>query len=110
MPSLIHDVTDASFDVDVTKHAGLVLVDFWAPWCGPCKTMAPVLDELASAYEGEVRIVKLNADNNKDQSVWNQVRGLPTLILFQDGVERERVVGMTTKSRLAALFDKYLEG
>lgn len=104
-----HNVTDASFEADVTRQDGLVLVDFWAPWCGPCKTMSPLLDELAIEYAGEVRVAKVNADENKACCVRLGIRGLPTLILYQDGVERERLQGLSGKSRLAALFDKYLE-
>lgn len=109
MSSLIQTVTDASFEADVSHHSGIVLVDFWAPWCGPCKALAPLLDELAGDYEGQARIAKINADDNKTVSERFTVRGLPTLIVFEDGVERERVLGLQSKSRLAALLDKYLE-
>lgn len=104
-----HNVTEASFDAEVTKQAGLVLVAFWAPWCSPCKTMSPLLDELAIDYVGELRIAKVNADENKALCEQLGIRGLPTLILYRDSVEQERVQGVTGKSRLAAVFDKYLE-
>jgi thioredoxin 1 len=109
MSPLIQTVTDASFEDDVSQHPGIVLVDFWAPWCGPCKALAPLLDELAGDYEGQARIAKINADDNKTVGERFTVRGLPTLIVFQDGVERERVLGLQSKSRLAALLDKYVD-
>lgn len=109
MSALIHTVTDASFEAEVSRSAGLVLVDFWAPWCGPCKALAPLLDELAEDYAGQARVAKVNADDNKGASEQFSVRGLPTLILFQDGVEKERVLGLVSKSRLATLLDKYVE-
>ncbi len=109
MPTNTHTVTDASFEAEVLKTPGVTLVDFWAPWCGPCKALAPLLDELATDYAGEARIVKVNADDNKQASERFAVRGLPTLLLFKDGVEKERVLGLVTKSRLANLIDKHLE-
>lgn len=109
MTTLIQTVTDESFEADVIQSAGITLVDFWAPWCAPCKAIAPLLDELADDYAGQVRIAKINADDNKLSGGRLAVRGLPTLIVFQDGVERERVLGQISKSRLAALLDKYVE-
>jgi len=109
MSQYIQTVTDASIEADVIQSTGLVLVDFWAPWCGPCKTLAPLLNDLAQDYQGQLCIAKINADDNKASSDRFSVRGLPTLILFENGVERERVLGVTSKSRLAALLDKYLE-
>ncbi len=109
MPSLIQTVTDASFEAHINPGSGVVLVDFWAPWCGPCKALSPLLDELAGDYAGQVQIAKVNADDNKAVGERFTVRGLPTLIVFQDGVERERVLGLQSKSRLAALLDKYVD-
>ena len=109
MSQHILTVTDASLEADVINTPGLVLVDFWAPWCGPCKTLAPLLNELAEDYQGQVRIAKINADDNKSAGERFTVRGLPTLILFENGIERERVLGLTSKSRLGALLDKHLE-
>jgi len=109
MSTAIHTVTDASFEAEVLQQAGIVLVDFWAPWCGPCKALSPLLDELAGDFAGQARIAKVNADDNKAASERLSVRGLPTLILFQDGVEKERVLGLISKSRLSTLLDKYVE-
>jgi thioredoxin 1 len=102
-------VTDASLEADVINSHGLTLIDFWAPWCGPCKMLAPLLDELADEYRGQLRIAKINADENKESGTRLTVRGLPTLILFENGVERERVLGTISKSRLTALIDQHLE-
>lgn len=102
------DVTDASIDAAISE--GLTLVDFWAPWCGPCKALAPMLNELAGDYGADVKVVKLNSDDNQAASDRFAVRGLPTLILFKDGAECERIVGLVSKTRLAAAIDKHLEG
>lgn len=101
--------TDQTFLADVDQRSGVVLVDFWAEWCAPCKTLLPVLGEIAEIYAGEAAVVKINADENKEITGRFEVRGLPTLILFKDGVEQERLLGMTSKTRIAALLDKYLE-
>jgi len=101
--------TDQTFVADVDQRMGVVLVDFWAEWCAPCKSLLPVLGEIADVYAGEAAVVKINADENKEIAGRLQVRGLPTLILFKDGIEQERVLGMTSKTRIAALLDKYLE-
>ena len=102
------DGNDASFEADVLKAPGVVLVDFWAEWCAPCRALAPILDGLADEYP-EIRVVKVNSDENRAVSEQCNVRGLPSLLLFVDGVERERVLGLTSKTRLAALVDQHLE-
>lgn len=102
-------ITDASLSSEVLECPGWLLVDFWAEWCGPCKALAPLLDELAADYAGELRVGKMNADTNKASMERFDVRGLPTLILFKDGVEKERMVGVHTKTRMAALLDQHLE-
>lgn len=101
--------TDQAFSAEVEQRPGFVLVDFWADWCAPCKSLLPILGEIADLYAGEVAVVKINADENPATRDRLQVRGLPTLVLFKNGVELERVLGMTSKTRIAALLDAYLE-
>ncbi|MFJ4144488.1 thioredoxin TrxA [Pseudomonas sp. NPDC089734] len=105
---LIKHVTDASFEADVLKASGPVLVDYWAEWCGPCKMIAPVLDEIASTYEGRLTVVKLNIDANAETPGKHGVRGIPTLMLFKDGNVEATKVGALSKSQLAAFIDAHL--
>ena len=105
--SIIH-VTDASFESDVLKAELPVLVDYWAAWCGPCKMIAPLLDEAAEQYQGRVIIAKLNVDENPDTPAQYGVRGIPTLMLFKDGKVAETKVGALSKSQLNAFLDSSL--
>ncbi|MFP5430857.1 MAG: thioredoxin TrxA [Gammaproteobacteria bacterium] len=102
---LIVNATDASFESDVLKAGGAVLVDYWAPWCGPCKMIAPILDELASEYQGRLTIVKVNVDDNPGTAQKYGVRGIPTLTLFKDGAVEATKVGALSKSQLTAFLD-----
>ena len=95
-------VTDASFDQDVLNASEPVIVDFWAEWCGPCKMIAPVLEEIAEEYDGKLRIVKLNVDDNPQTARRFDVMSIPTLILFQDGQPKKRMVGAKGKNALLA--------
>lgn len=102
---LIVNATDASFETDVLKADGPVLVDYWAPWCGPCKMVAPILDELASEYQGRLTIVKVNVDENPATAQKFGVRGIPTLSLFKSGNVEATKVGALSKSQLTAFLD-----
>ena len=93
----------ASFDQEVLKSEVPVVVDFYADWCGPCKRMEPVLEKVAHAYDGKVKVVKLNSDENQDLSLKYQVRGLPTLILFRAGQEVDRKLGFQSEQDLNKL-------
>lgn len=104
----IINTTDASFDTDVVNSDGLVLVDFWAAWCGPCKAIAPVLEELAEDYQGRVKIVKVDVDANPQSAARFGIRSIPTLFVFKNGERVETVVGGRPKSEFAALLDKHL--
>ena len=101
---VIH-ITDASFENEVVKSGKPVLIDFWAEWCGPCKMIAPMLDEIATEYQGKVTIAKLNIDENPKTPQRFNVRGIPTLILFKNGKVEGQKVGALRKSDLAAFLD-----
>ncbi|MFT6559549.1 MAG: thioredoxin 1 [Sneathiella sp.] len=94
------NVTDASFDQDVLKNEGLVLVDFWAEWCGPCKTIAPSLEELSNEMAGNITIAKINIDENPNTPTKYGVRGIPTMILFKDGEVAGTKVGASPKGQI----------
>lgn len=102
---LIVNTTDANFEADVLKADGPVLVDYWAPWCGPCKIIAPVLDEIAADYQGRLKIVKVNVDDNGATAAKFGVRGIPTLSLFKNGAVAATKVGALSKSQLTAFID-----
>ncbi len=105
---LIKHVSDASFDSDVLKTDGPVLVDYWAEWCGPCKMIAPILDDLSSEYQGKLQIAKMNVDENSETPAKYGIRGIPTLMLFKDGAVVATKVGALSKSQLAAFIDSHL--
>jgi thioredoxin 1 len=104
----IKHVTDASFEDDVVKSSGPVLVDFWAEWCAPCKMIAPMLNEIADEYQGKVTIAKLNIDESPKTPLRFNVRGIPTLILFKNGQVEGQKVGALRKTDLAAFLDSKL--
>ena len=108
MSSNIVHVTDNSFESDVLDADTPVLVDYWAEWCGPCKAIAPILDQIATEYEGKVRVAKLNIDDNQLTPPKYGIRGIPTLMLFKGGNVEATKVGAVSKSQLAAFLDSNL--
>ena len=101
-------VSDASFEADVLKVSGPVLVDYWAEWCGPCKMIAPILDEVAESYDGRLTVAKLNIDENADTPPKFGIRGIPTLMLIKDGQVVATKVGALSKSQLTAFIDSHI--
>ena len=108
MSEHITHVSDAEFESQVLKSDTPVLVDFWAEWCGPCKMISPVLDELADAYDGKVKIAKVNVDENRATAVKYHVRSIPMLLLFKDGQIQATQVGAVGKGQLTQMIDKTL--
>lgn len=108
MSQHIHHVTDANFDAEVLQSATPVLVDYWAEWCGPCKMIAPVLDEVANEYGNKLKVVKLNIDENQSTPPKYGIRGIPTLMLFKNGNIEATKVGALSKSQLTAFIDSHI--
>ncbi len=105
---LIKHTSDATFEADVLKSDKPVLVDYWAEWCGPCKMIAPILDEVSSAYQDKLQIAKMNVDENRDIPAKFGIRGIPTLMLFKDGQLAATKVGAMSKAQLTAFIDQQL--
>ena len=103
--SEIHHVKDDTFEDEVLKSETPVLVDYWAEWCGPCKSIAPILDEVAKEYEGRLKIAKINVDENQQTPAKFGIRGIPTLMLFKNGNVEATRVGALSKSQLTAFLD-----
>jgi thioredoxin 1 len=104
----VADVSDVTFDQEVLKSSMVVLIDFWAPWCGPCKAIAPVVEELAGTYEGKLKVVKMNVDDNPQTPSKYGVRGIPNLLLIKGGSVAEQIVGAVPKAHLIRAIDRAL--
>ena len=101
----VQQVSDVSFHSDVLQADVPVLIDFWAPWCGPCKAIAPVVEELAGEYDGRLKVVKMNVDDNPQTPAQYGVRGIPNLILFKSGEVKQQIVGAVPKGHLVKAID-----
>jgi len=108
MAGNVLEITDNNFEQEVVTSSVPVLVDFWAAWCAPCRMLAPTVEAIAKDYDGKAKVGKLNVDENNEVSAKFGIKGIPTLILFKDGVEQERVVGATTKDNIARMLDKHM--
>ncbi len=104
----IINATTATWDAEVIGAGGVVLVDFWAVWCGPCRMVAPTVEELAKEYEGKIKVVKLNTDENPDIASKYKIMGIPTLMFFKDGNKVDQIVGAVPKSQLKDKIDSLL--
>ena len=108
MSEHIKHVSDSTFDTEVLQAPTPVLVDYWAEWCGPCKMIAPILDEVSKDYDGKLRVAKMNVDENRDVPAKYGIRGIPTLMLFKDGQLAATKVGALSKAQLTAFIDSHL--
>ena len=106
----IVELTDASFDQDVLKSEQPVMVDFWAAWCGPCKALAPIVEEVATAYNGKLKVAKMDVDKNVATPQRYGVRGIPTLLIFKGGKVQEQIVGYVPKETIQKALDKHVAG
>ncbi len=108
MSEAVTSVTNDTFETVVIQSSNLIMVDFWATWCGPCKIVAPVVEELAQEYAGKVNFAKVNTDENPDIASRFNIRGIPTLIFFKDGKVLDQIVGAVPKAQLKSKIDSFL--
>jgi len=106
----VMEVTDSSFQEEVIESTQPVLVDFWASWCAPCRMLAPTIDAVANDFTGRAKIVKLNVDDNSETSAKYNIKGIPTLLLFKDGVIKDQIVGATSKDNIARMIEAQMSG
>jgi len=104
----IQEVTSSTWDSDVLKYQGLVMIDFWAAWCGPCRIVAPTVEELAKEYTGKIKVMKLNTDDNPDIASKYNIMGIPTLMFFKDGRKLDQTVGAVPKQQLKEKIESLL--
>jgi thioredoxin 1 len=108
MSGKVPEVGDQNFETEVLNSTIPVLVDFWAAWCAPCRMLAPVVDAIADQYQGKAKVVKLNVDENMVTAGKYNIRGIPTLLLFKEGIIKEQIVGNTTKDTISKMIDNHL--
>ncbi len=108
MADHVHEVSDQSFEQDVLQSDKPTLIDFWAPWCGPCRVIGPIIEELAPSYEGKAKMVKMNVDDNPGVAQRFQVTAIPTLIIFKNGQVADRAVGLLPKNELKKFIERNL--
>lgn len=104
----VKEVSDSSFDGDILKSSVPVLVDFWAPWCGPCRSVAPIVDDLANQYAGKLKVAKINVDESTEVAMRYQITSIPTFILFKNGQVADRALGALPRSEFVKLIDRNL--
>ncbi|MBI2349264.1 MAG: thioredoxin [Deltaproteobacteria bacterium] len=110
MSEYIKEVNDDNFEQAILQSKTPVLVDFWAPWCGPCRMLAPTVEAIAEQYAGDARVAKLNVDDNPSVVQRYRIQGIPTLILFQGGEEKERIIGVASKEAILRMIDEHATG
>lgn len=102
------EVTTSNWDTEVIKAQGLVMIDFWAAWCGPCRMISPTVEELAKEYSGKIKVLKLNTDENSEIASRYKIMGIPTIMFFKDGNKLDQIVGVVPKQHLKAKIDSFL--